>query len=322
MKNYRILPGTWVFMLGFCCLMSSCIKKEDTTQDKQAQADDATIQQYLKAKNESAVTQTLGAYTYYSKVLTANPDGQATKALDIVEIYYTVSTLNGNGFDSVKVGSSPVKFQLLTQAGAIAPVGLDAGISLMRKGEKFRFYLPSVLAYGSYSYSADFPSNSNIIVDVEVVNILTTSQEIAVENQAIKKYIADNAIIGADSLGAGFYYQKTVDGTGNTPATGQTVKVAYVGKYLDGTIFDQTGTGSFSFAVNSNKVIVGFNDAIAKMKKGEKGKIFIPSNLAYGSGLQIIPKRIRPDLVTKQLISNEILPFSILIFEVEVQDFI
>ncbi|MES2734662.1 MAG: FKBP-type peptidyl-prolyl cis-trans isomerase [Bacteroidota bacterium] len=323
MKNYRIVPGMWFLLLGVCCIMSGCLKKEEIVQDKQAQTDNATIQQYLLAKNEQATPQMLGSNTYYSRVLKANPTGQATKSLDIIAIYYSISVLNGKVIDSVTTGE-PMKFQLLTQTGALTPVGLDKGISLMRKGEKFRFYIPSGLAYGTYTYSADFPENSNIVVDVEVVDILTNTQQIVIENQLIKKYIADNKLVNVDSLNSGIHYQKTVDGTGSTPAAGQTVTVSYVGKYLDGTIFDQSGTNNYSFPINTTNLIKGFRDGIAQMKKGEKGKIIIPSNLAYGSGFQIIPKFLRPDLITKDylkdIIAPAIPPFSTLVFDVELID--
>ena len=70
----------------------------------------------------------------------------------------------------------------------------------------------------------------------------------------------------------------------NFPQHGDKVVVQYTGILEDGTIFDSSiNKGKpFSFVVNANQVIKGWDIAIVKLSKGERAQIFIPSILAYG----------------------------------------
>jgi FKBP-type peptidyl-prolyl cis-trans isomerase len=49
--------------------------------------------------------------------------------------------------------------------------GWTEGIQLMSKGSKYRFYIPSELAYGDNGAGPAIPGGSTIIFDVELVNI-------------------------------------------------------------------------------------------------------------------------------------------------------
>lgn len=104
----------------------------------------------------------------------------------------------------------------------------------------------------------------------------------------------------------GLKYVITTEGTGDTPAAGDMVKVHYTGKLLDGTTFDSSverGT-PIDFPVGEGKVIKGWDEALLMMKKGEKRTLIIPSDLGYGpSGRGPIP------------------PNATMIFDVELIDF-
>jgi peptidylprolyl isomerase len=68
------------------------------------------------------------------------------------------------------------------------------------------------------------------------------------------------------------------------PTNGQTVKVHYSGYLTNGTMFDSSVKRDepFSFTLGSGQVIKGWDEAIAKMKKGEQYRVIIPSELGYG----------------------------------------
>ena len=73
-------------------------------------------------------------------------------------------------------------------------------------------------------------------------------------------------------------------GSGDGAKTGDTVAVDYVGTLTDGTKFDSSidrGT-PFSFKLGQNSVIQGWELGIVGMKVGEKRKLTIPPELAYG----------------------------------------
>lgn len=110
----------------------------------------------------------------------------------------------------------------------------------------------------------------------------------------------ENKPIIPDSLGIEILQQ----GQGNQAKKGDDVSVNYVGTFLDGKEFDSNiGKNSpFTFTLGSGQVIEGWDLGLLDMRVGEKRKLTIPPDLAYGS-------RGTP--------GGEIPPNSTLIFEVE-----
>ena len=77
-----------------------------------------------------------------------------------------------------------------------------------------------------------------------------------------------------------------VEGEGDALEKGQTAKVHYVGFLLDGTQFDGNVGRAEPFAVQNvgnARVIKGWNLGLIGMKKGEKRRLTIPPDLAYGA---------------------------------------
>lgn len=74
------------------------------------------------------------------------------------------------------------------------------------------------------------------------------------------------------------------EGTGEETKNGDTVSVHYTGNLEDGTKFDSSvdrGT-PFSFSLGAGQVIKGWDLGVLGMKVGEKRRLTIPSELAYG----------------------------------------
>jgi FKBP-type peptidyl-prolyl cis-trans isomerase FkpA len=117
----------------------------------------------------------------------------------------------------------------------------------------------------------------------------------------IEKYLALNkAKAERTSLGVYIQYTKSIKSNVNL-IQGDTVKVRYVGKLLNGTEFDRSRETPFEFVLGTGQVIQGWEEAFLHMKKGEKATIYIPSALGYGDrDMQSIPAN------------------SVLIFDVEV----
>ena len=75
------------------------------------------------------------------------------------------------------------------------------------------------------------------------------------------------------------------EGQGETPKPGDKVNVLYVGKLLNGKVFDQATDPAqpFTFRVRRDAVIEGWDQILQQMKKGEKRLVIIPPELAYGT---------------------------------------
>ncbi|WP_372645982.1 FKBP-type peptidyl-prolyl cis-trans isomerase [Ancylomarina sp.] len=108
----------------------------------------------------------------------------------------------------------------------------------------------------------------------------TIPKDYTVENEAeIKKYITDNELV-AQKTESGLFYVIEEPGTGLQPTASSDVTVAYKGYYTNKSVFDESDENGISFPLNG--VIAGWTEGIPYFKEGGKGKLLIPSHLAYG----------------------------------------
>ena len=118
-----------------------------------------------KNKSNPKVKTTASGLQY--EVLQEGDGKTKPKATDIVQVKYTGKLMDGTVFDSTdKNGGTPMDINL---GGVIK--GWTEGIQLMSKGSKYKFYIPSDLAYGDQGDGDAIPGGSTIIFDVELVNI-------------------------------------------------------------------------------------------------------------------------------------------------------
>ena len=105
----------------------------------------------------------------------------------------------------------------------------------------------------------------------------------------------------------GLRYIVLSEGQGDTPKPGDRVSVLYVGRLLQGKVFDSNDDKEhpFIFRVRRDMVIEGWDQVLQMMKKGEKRLVIIPPELAYGT-------RGQPPKIPRN---------STLVFEIELLDF-
>jgi FKBP-type peptidyl-prolyl cis-trans isomerase FklB len=85
------------------------------------------------------------------------------------------------------------------------------------------------------------------------------------------------------TLKSGLQYEILKEGNGPIPKANNTVKVHYHGTLIDGTVFDSSVQRGQPATFGVTQVISGWVEALQLMPVGSKWKLFIPSNLAYGS---------------------------------------
>ena len=112
---------------------------------------------------------------------------------------------------------------------------------------------------------------------------------------------------GVVQLPSGIQYAVITKGTGTVhPAVTSTVVVNYRGMLIDGTEFDSTWAHGAPVSFTVDKVIPGWQDVIPRMRVGDRWKVVIPPQLAYGD-VGALP-RIGP---------NEALVFEIELLKIE-----
>src|SRR5215472_19247607 len=89
--------------------------------------------------------------------------------------------------------------------------------------------------------------------------------------------------------------EKINSGNGAAPKHGDTVTVHYTGWLTDGTKFDSSVDRAepFSFVLGAGQVIQGWDQGVAGMRIGDKTRLTIPPEMAYGE--QGYPGAIPPN---------------------------
>lgn len=100
---------------------------------------------------------------------------------------------------------------------------------------------------------------------------------------------------------SGLQYETINSGSGDSPTSESTVRVHYHGTLIDGTVFDSSYDRGEPAEFPVSGVIKGWTEALQLMSPGDKLRIYVPHDLAYG----------------EQGAGAAIGPFSTLVFDVE-----
>ena len=104
------------------------------------------------------------------------------------------------------------------------------------------------------------------------------------DKRALEEQI-EKITIGFDKTESGLFYKILEKGSGNKAEKGQNVSVHYEGSLLSGKVFDSSYERKepIDFPLGTGKVIAGWDEGIALLKKGGKARLVIPPHLGYGA---------------------------------------
>ena len=288
-------------------------KKNEEHAAAQKAIDDKILEDYFK-KNGIDYRKTASGLYY---TITKKGKGKQIDTGKTVSVNYKGMFMDGKVFDTNMDSSFHHKEPYTLEIGKGHVIkGWDEGITLLKKKSHATLYIPSGMAYGAIERNG-IPANSILIFDVVIADVADSGavqkkeqqsslKQLRHDDKMLKKYFKKNGLHPAKTA-SGLYYVITKEGKGENAKSGDKAYVNYVGKLLDGAIFDKnidTGFAKpirpFSFTVGLHNVIEGWDEGIRLLNQGSRATFYIPSSLAYG----------------EKEIGKTIPPHSILIFEI------
>ena len=279
-------------ILGIFLSFVSC-NEDDVSAEEQRTIDENLIQGYIGSNGLTANNIGDGLYV----VIDSAGSGNTPTSSDFVAVHYEGFLLDGQKFDSSRDRKALSVFGL----NQVIP-GFRLGLLEFAKSGSGTIIIPSHLAYGN-NPPGGIPANAVLIFEITLFDFGAAQDVVQKEADdiSIRQFLADEGI-EALSTDEGLYYTIDVEGTGPNPTSSDQVTVNYEGFLLTGDKFDSSLDRGTPATFSLENVIQGWQLGIPLLKEGGRGKLFIPSHLAYGGNSpqgSIIP------------------PFAILQFDVE-----
>ncbi len=200
----------------------------------------------------------------------------------------------------------------------------EEGLAMMSEGDSavFQISLDSLFKGRENAMPPNLKGQSHLEFRIKMLKVMTVEEaqaekqklqeeQMAKEDVLIKEYMKEKGL-EAEPTESGLYHIVVTPGEGDRPTLNNQVTVHYTGALLDGSIFDSSLPGKTGRPVSGEpasfgltQVIMGWQEGLALMQKGEKAILIIPSHIGYGE------RGSGPGIP----------PFSPLVFEVELIDF-
>ena len=82
--------------------------------------------------------------------------------------------------------------------------------------------------------------------------------------------------------GLAYKIEKAGPAGGVHPRLGDQVRVAYVGRLVDGTVFDSSDSAGGPVVMTVGALVPGWNEALQLMRPGDDWTLYVPPSLGYG----------------------------------------
>jgi len=172
---------------------------------------------------------------------------------EYVLIAYTATFKDGTEFENTRKKDAPILVSM--GAGQMIP-GIETMLRSMKPGSRVNVEIPWQLAYGPRGKRGVVTPKTDVVFDIERLPLPEIRTEVVTA------------------------------GTGAPCRPGQRITVHYTGTLADGTQFDTSRTPGHSPAdvvLGARQVIAGWELTLARMHVGDRWKVTIPWQLAYGA---------------------------------------
>ena len=221
------------------------------------------------------------AFQYYNDSLMSNPFDTVAQVIEIDSTklpadYIEVFTSARNG-DSVFTRQS---IDSLAKSGPLPPYAKTG------PGHYFGYHFKILDIVTDPAKIAAIRNSS--MESMRRIDSISMIKQKGIDDSTLNAYLAKNNI-KTTKTAKGTYVEIIDAGTGDSINNGKAITVDYRGMTLEGKEFDSSydSTGKsvkpYTFVIGQRGSIEGWADGLVYFKKGGKGKLFIPSYLAYGS---------------------------------------
>ncbi|GAB3248909.1 FKBP-type peptidyl-prolyl cis-trans isomerase [Larkinella harenae] len=275
----------------------------EALNDRKRRENEQEINEYIDKYNlrgKAEKNEVTGLYIIRTKAAT---NDQLPAIGDEVKYYFVQSRLDSVIVDSSDRSKGPNMVTVGSRVNMLANSGITArlyqSLQLLKEGEE-AIVLAPYDPTDNKSGNLLLPAYTPVRYDIRMVSVRT-------EDEQIQDYLVANKLTAAEKTASGLRFLRTKAYSDSAQVkTGQTAKVKYTGRFLNGAQFDSNTTTGLDWSIGTAQGIAAWDEALVKMRVGEKATIVLPSSIGYGeAGRQ----------------SNNaysILPYSPLMFELEV----
>ncbi|KAJ8344696.1 hypothetical protein SKAU_G00288890 [Synaphobranchus kaupii] len=178
-------------------------------------------------------------------------------ATDYVRYHYNGTLLDETPFDSSYRRNQT--YDAYVMQGELIK-GMDEGLVGMCVGELRTIIIPPFLAYGEQGYGTEVPPQASLVFSVLLVDLFNPKDGVTIDNQEVPKTCARKSVAG------------------------DFIRYHYNGTFQDGTPFDSSyqQNQTYNTYIGMGYVIPGMDKALQGVCIGEKRRITVPPQLAYG----------------------------------------
>ncbi|XP_072224906.1 peptidyl-prolyl cis-trans isomerase FKBP10-like [Leuresthes tenuis] len=182
---------------------------------------------------------------------------RVTAASDFIRYHFNGTLLTGETFQS-SYSKNGTYDTYLGQGDLIK--GLDEGLLGMCVGERRIIIVPPFLAFGENGHGTKVPPQATLVFEVLMVDVFNPKDDLIVEVKEVPK------------------------GCTRRTVAGDYIRYHYNGTFQDGTAFDSSyqRNSTYNTYIGMGYVIRGMDKALLGLCVGEKRRITIPPQMAYG----------------------------------------